>query len=62
MPTLENRRLYLSLCTLYKIIHGHFYFPDNVPNTISVWNHLPQDALTAHSISSFKVHTAPPFM
>ena len=30
MPTLENRRLYLSLCTLYKIIHGHFYFPDNV--------------------------------
>ena len=27
---LENRRLYLKLCTLYKIIHGHFYFPRNI--------------------------------
>ena len=27
LPTLENRRLYLKLCTLYKIIHGHFYLP-----------------------------------
>ena len=30
LPTLENRRLYLKLCTLYKIIHGHFCFPPNV--------------------------------
>ena len=30
MPTLENRRLYLKLCSLYKIIYGHFYFPPNV--------------------------------
>ena len=30
LPTLENRRLYLKLCTLYKIIHGYFYFPSNV--------------------------------
>ena len=30
LPTLENRRLYLKLCTLYKIIHGHFYFPQNI--------------------------------
>ena len=29
-PTLENRRLYLKLCTLYKIIHGYFHFPTNV--------------------------------
>ena len=29
-PTLENCRLYLKLCTLYKIIHGYFYFPTNV--------------------------------
>ena len=29
MPTLENRRLYLKLCSLYKIIYGHFYFPPN---------------------------------
>ena len=26
LPALQNRRLYLKLCTLYKIIHG-FYFP-----------------------------------
>ena len=26
MPTLENRSLYLKLCTLYKIIYGCFYF------------------------------------
>jgi len=30
IPTLENRRLYLKLCTLYKIIYGYFYFPPNV--------------------------------
>ena len=30
MPTLENRRLYLKLCSLYKIIYSHFYFPPNV--------------------------------
>ena len=30
MPTLENRRLYLKLCSLYKIIYGHFYFPPYV--------------------------------
>ena len=29
-PTLKNRRLYLKLCTLYKIMHGYFYFPLNV--------------------------------
>ena len=29
-PTLKNRRLYLKLCTLYKIMHGYFYFLPNV--------------------------------
>ena len=81
-PTLENRRLYLKLCTLYKIIHGYFHFPTNVfvpqvsrhshslplihqprahtnafklsfvPSSVSVWNHLPHEAITAHSINS----------
>ena len=92
MPTLENRRLYLKLCTLYKIIHGSFYFPSHVivpqpsrrihavpllhqpfahttsfqssffPSTISVWNNLPVDALTAPSTYSFKNHIAPLFV
>ena len=30
LPTLENRRLYLKLSTLYKILHGFFYFPSGV--------------------------------
>ena len=29
-PTLKNRRLYLKLCTLHKIMHGYFYFHHNV--------------------------------
>ena len=84
LPTLQNHRLYLRLCTLYNIIHGYFYFPPSVfvskvcrhnpslpllyqpfahtnafqssfaLSTVSVWNHLPHDALTAHSTTSFK--------
>ena len=27
LPTLENRRLYLSLCTFFKIVHKLCYFP-----------------------------------
>ena len=30
LPTLENRRLYLKLCTLYEILLGYFYFLSNV--------------------------------
>ena len=45
-PTLKNRRLYLKLCTLYKIMHGYFYFPLNV--------FLPQ--VNRHSYSLPLVH------
>ena len=91
-PTLENRRLYLKLCTLYKIIHGYFHFPTNVfvpqvsrhshslplihqphahtyafqssfvPSSVSVWNHLPHEALTALSINFFKSLVTPMFL
>ena len=30
IPTLENRRVYLKLCTLFKIIHGLFSFTPDV--------------------------------
>ena len=90
--TLQNHRLYLKLCTLYKIIHGCFYFPPNasicspsrnnaslpllyqplahtsafqssfVLSSVSVWNHLPHEALTAHSITSFRSYVAPLFL
>ena len=29
-PTLRNRRLYLKMCTLYKIVHNLIYFPSSV--------------------------------
>ncbi len=91
MSILGNRRLYVKLCTLHKIIHGLFCFPTNVfipqpnrhttlpllyqpfahtnayqssfvPRTISVWNHLPNDALTAPTTHSFKTNIAPLFL
>ena len=30
LPTLAQRRLYLSLCFMYRIIHGLMYFPTNI--------------------------------
>ena len=30
VPELSERRLYLDLCTLFKIVHNHFYFPPNI--------------------------------
>ena len=90
LPTLENRRLYLKLCTLYKIIHDHFYFPQNIflpkltrcalpyqlqqiyartnafqssfVNSVSLWNNLPQEALHAQTIHSFKSFIASLFL
>ena len=92
LPALQNRRLYLKLCTLYKMIQGYFYFPPNVvvpqasrhnsslpllyqplahtnafqssfvPSSASTWNHLPHEALTAHSITSFKSFVSPLFL
>ncbi len=44
LPSLENRRLYLKLCHLFKIIHGLCFFP---PETV-----IPNFNLT-HSSRSF---------
>ena len=30
IPNLEDRRKYLNLCTMYKIVHDHVYFPYGV--------------------------------
>jgi len=30
LPTLENRRLYMKLCHLFKVVHGLCYFPPGI--------------------------------
>ena len=30
IPSLDDRRKYLNLCTMYKIVHDHVYFPQCV--------------------------------
>ena len=30
VPSLEERRLYLDLCTMFKIVHNLCYFPSNI--------------------------------
>ena len=57
-PSLQSRRLYFKLCTLYKIVHNLVYFPPNVisPKYISVtpepFLHQPFARTTAY-YSSF---------
>ena len=58
LPTLENRRLYLKLCTLYKIIYGYFYFPPNV--FIPKPSRLPYDTPSGGSRGGARGAGAPP--
>ena len=30
LPNLQQRRVYLDLCSIFRIVHGLFYFPENV--------------------------------
>ena len=30
IPTLEDRRIYLNLCSMFKIVHNLYYFPSDV--------------------------------
>ena len=94
LPSLENRRLFLSLSTFFKIIHNLIYFPVNfhptplssslrcnhdqqysipfahtnhfkysfLPNSISVWNNLPLEAVNCTTLPMFKYYTLPLFL
>ena len=42
--------------------HTNAFQSSFVPSSVSVWNHLPHEALTAHSINSFKSLIAPLFL
>ena len=42
--------------------HTNAFQSSFVPSSVSVWNHLPHEALTAHSINSFKSLVAPLFL
>ena len=41
--------------------HTNAFQSSFVPSSVSVWNHLPHEALTAHSINSSKSLVAPCF-
>ena len=30
VPNMQQRRAYLDLCSMFRIIHGLFHFPDNI--------------------------------
>ena len=30
LPILKARREYVLLCTLYKLIHGHYFYPEHL--------------------------------
>jgi len=38
-PDLQQRRLYLDLCTMFRVINGLFHFPDDifVPQTSNIY-------------------------
>ena len=94
LPSLENRRLFLSLSVFFKIIHNLVYFPtihypiplssfssrynhdhqfcipfartnhlkhSFLPNSVSLWNNLPSQAVTCTTLSLFKYYTLPLF-
>ena len=94
LPSLENRRLFLSLSTFFKIIHNIIYFLPNycpfplsssfrcnhlhqysipfahtncykhsfLPNSISLWNNLPLEAVNCTTLPTFKYYTVPLFL
>ena len=96
IPTLSNRRLFLSLSTFFNIINGHVYFPSfdfdfrpsivhstrthhsqtlRIPfahgnslkfsffhKTPQLWNNLPQEAVSATDLHSFKFYISPIFL
>ncbi len=66
LPTLAQRRLHLSLCFLYRIIHGLLYFPPNVFVPSSTSSHYTRPyslyqpfARTDSYLHSFLPNTVP---
>ena len=62
IPSLDDHRKYLNLCTMYKIVHDHVYFPhgvfvprvhSHVPHTCTLWNNLPSNITHACTLSAF---------
>ena len=54
LPSLENRRIYLSLCTFYKIVNSIIFFPSHYLPVASPLNSLPLSLRCNHS-NHFKI-------
>ena len=54
LPTTHDRRLFLKLCTMYKILNNTFSFPENIINLRSRFQTHPM--LTRH-VSANSLHT-----
>ena len=57
-----NRHSYSSPLIHQPRAHTNAFQSSFVPSSVSVWNHLPHETLTAHSINSFKSLVAPLFL
>ena len=53
LPTLENRRLFLSLCTFFKIIHNISFFPSAL-----IPPHLSSSSLRSSNCNNFLISFA----
>ena len=54
LPSLENRRIYLSLCTFYKIVNSIIFSPSHYLPVASPLNSLPLSLRCNHS-NHFKI-------
>ena len=54
LPTTRDRRLFLKLCTLYKILNNTFSFPENIINFRS---RFQTHSMSTHHVSANSLYT-----
>jgi len=48
LSSLTNRRLFLKLCTIFKVLHGLCYFPQNVFSARETRSHVCRPLMLTH--------------